>query len=239
MDDTSACTCNCSALPCAWVMRFFPILPRGARILDVAAGEGRHTSLFLLEGFRVTAVDVDVSHLEALVGTPGLTLECRDLEAEALRQRIVRRHRRHELPPPRTLSPLLGEPRAGRALPHGNVPALERIHLGAAEESRARLRERRTPSARARRCPHHRVRRGNDVRQPACRTHRVCETRSCRALRLPASRPLTGRRARSKTAGEALPKALSRRPISFAKAFANVSPLRECPAYAAQKAGEV
>lgn len=82
MDETSACTCNCSALPSAWVMRFLSILPRGARILDVAAGEGRHTSLFLLEGFNVTAVDVDVSNLEPLVGTLGLTLECRDLEAE-------------------------------------------------------------------------------------------------------------------------------------------------------------
>lgn len=73
---------NCMALPSAWVLRFIDELPPHAKVLDVACGEGRHTSLCLLRGFDVTAVDVDVTHLEPLVGTPGLTLECRDLEAE-------------------------------------------------------------------------------------------------------------------------------------------------------------
>lgn len=73
---------NCMALPSAWVLRFIDELPPHAKVLDVACGEGRHTSLCLLRGFDVIAVDVDVSHLEPLVGTPGLTLECRDLEAE-------------------------------------------------------------------------------------------------------------------------------------------------------------
>lgn len=73
---------NCMALPSAWVLRFIDELPPHAKVLDVACGEGRHTSLCLLRGFDVTAVDVDVTHLEPLVGTPGLTLECRDLEAD-------------------------------------------------------------------------------------------------------------------------------------------------------------
>lgn len=74
---------NCMALPSAWVLRFIDEIPRGARVLDVACGEGRHTGLLLLKGFRVTACDIDVSHVEPLVGTPGLTLECRDLEGES------------------------------------------------------------------------------------------------------------------------------------------------------------
>ncbi len=68
--------------PSAWVMRFLPLVRRRGSVLDVAAGEGRHTALMLMRGLRVTAVDIDVSALEGLVGTPGFTLECRDLEAE-------------------------------------------------------------------------------------------------------------------------------------------------------------
>ena len=70
------------ALPSAWVLRFIDELPAHAKVLDLACGEGRHTSLCLLKGYEVTAVDVDVSHVELLVGAPGLTVECRDLEAE-------------------------------------------------------------------------------------------------------------------------------------------------------------
>ena len=73
---------NCMRYPSAWVMRFADELPARARVLDLACGEGRHTGLFLMKGCRVTAVDIDLSHVEALAGTPGLTLECRDLENE-------------------------------------------------------------------------------------------------------------------------------------------------------------
>lgn len=73
---------NCMQLPSAWVMRFIDALPHRARVLDLACGEGRHTSLFLMKGFEVTAVDIDVSHVEPLVDAPGLTVECRDLENE-------------------------------------------------------------------------------------------------------------------------------------------------------------
>lgn len=73
---------NCMRYPSAWVMRFADELPPRARVLDLACGEGRHTGLFLMKGFRVTAVDIDLSYVEPLAGTPELTLECRDLENE-------------------------------------------------------------------------------------------------------------------------------------------------------------
>lgn len=67
--------------PSPWVERFLPLLPPGARVLDVAAGGGRHTALLLARGLRVTAVDRDVSGLEDLAGEPGLTRVREDLEA--------------------------------------------------------------------------------------------------------------------------------------------------------------
>jgi len=40
-----------------WVRRFLPLIAPGGRVLDLAAGEGRHTRLLLDRGFAVTAVD--------------------------------------------------------------------------------------------------------------------------------------------------------------------------------------
>jgi SAM-dependent methyltransferase len=54
--------------PSAWVRRFAPLIRPGGRVLDLAAGAGRHTRLFLDMGFRVTAVDRDVAGLHALAG---------------------------------------------------------------------------------------------------------------------------------------------------------------------------
>ena len=75
-------SCPAMITPSRWVTRFAPLIrPRG-HVLDVACGAGRHTAWFLLNGFSVTAVDVDVRAMEPLVGTPGLTVEARDLEGE-------------------------------------------------------------------------------------------------------------------------------------------------------------
>jgi len=52
----------------AWVRRFAPLIQRGGRVLDLAAGSGRHTRLLVDMGFTVTAVDVDVSRLTSLAG---------------------------------------------------------------------------------------------------------------------------------------------------------------------------
>lgn len=74
--------CPAMLKPSAWVTRFAPLIPHGGEVLDVACGGGRHTAWLLLNGWSVTAVDVDVSGVESLVGTPGLTVEARDLEGE-------------------------------------------------------------------------------------------------------------------------------------------------------------
>jgi SAM-dependent methyltransferase len=54
--------------PSAWVRRFVPLIRRGGRVLDLAAGAGRHTRLLLGMGFAVTAVDREIAQLQALAG---------------------------------------------------------------------------------------------------------------------------------------------------------------------------
>ena len=52
--------------PSAWVRRFIPLTRSGGRVLDLAAGAGRHTGLLLDMGFVVTAVDRDIAGVRAL-----------------------------------------------------------------------------------------------------------------------------------------------------------------------------
>ena len=66
------------AQPSAWVTRFAAQIPPGD-VLDVAAGGGRHTALFLGLGHRVVAVDRDVTGLAAYAGT-GVEIVAADLE---------------------------------------------------------------------------------------------------------------------------------------------------------------
>lgn len=54
--------------PSAWVRRFAPLIRSGGRVLDLAAGAGRHTRLLLDMGFHVTAVDRDVEPLQRFAG---------------------------------------------------------------------------------------------------------------------------------------------------------------------------
>jgi SAM-dependent methyltransferase len=53
--------------PSAWVRRFVPLIRGGGRVLDLAAGSGRHTRLLVDMGFTVTAVDRDVTALPRFV----------------------------------------------------------------------------------------------------------------------------------------------------------------------------
>jgi len=62
-----------------WVLRFLPLIRPGGHVLDLAAGGGRHTRLFLNRGYTVHAVDRDVTALLPLAG-PHCGVEAIDLE---------------------------------------------------------------------------------------------------------------------------------------------------------------
>ena len=63
-----------------WVVRFASYAPQGRRVLDLAAGSGRHSRLFLEKGFDVLAVDRDTSGLRDLEGNRRLEAVELDLE---------------------------------------------------------------------------------------------------------------------------------------------------------------
>jgi len=60
-------------------LRFLPLIRPGGRVLDLAAGGGRHTRLLLDRGYEVHAVDRDIAALAPLAG-PRCTIEAIDLE---------------------------------------------------------------------------------------------------------------------------------------------------------------
>lgn len=64
----------------AWVARFAGLAPADLPVLDVAAGAGRHSRLFLDLGYPVTAVDIDIAGLDDLAGRTGLEIVEADLE---------------------------------------------------------------------------------------------------------------------------------------------------------------
>jgi SAM-dependent methyltransferase len=51
--------------PSAWVERHVPSIRGGGRVLDLAAGGGRHTRLLLERGYNVVAADRDTAVLRA------------------------------------------------------------------------------------------------------------------------------------------------------------------------------
>jgi len=74
---------HADAPPSAWILRFAPRVPPGP-VLDLAAGKGRHSALFLVRGHPVTAVDRRLDGLQALAAAhPRLELIEADLESGA------------------------------------------------------------------------------------------------------------------------------------------------------------
>jgi SAM-dependent methyltransferase len=65
-----------------WVARFLPLIRSGGRVLDLAAGGGRHVRLLHERGFAVLAVDRDIGALTPLAG-PDIEIRAIDLETGA------------------------------------------------------------------------------------------------------------------------------------------------------------
>jgi SAM-dependent methyltransferase len=52
-------------VPSPWVCRFLPLIAAGGRVLDLAAGTGRHVTVLRQAGYQVVAVDRDAGPLKA------------------------------------------------------------------------------------------------------------------------------------------------------------------------------
>jgi SAM-dependent methyltransferase len=66
----------------AWVERFISLIRPGGLVLDLAAGDGRHSRILIESGFAVRAVDRDISALLELAG-PRCEVSQVDLETGA------------------------------------------------------------------------------------------------------------------------------------------------------------
>jgi SAM-dependent methyltransferase len=66
--------------PSPWAVRFAPLVPARARVLDLAAGYGRHALYFAARGAHVLAVDRDAAALATYAGTPNVTTRVADVE---------------------------------------------------------------------------------------------------------------------------------------------------------------
>ena len=66
--------------PSPWVARWAALVPRGAPVLDLACGGGRHGRLFLAREHRTVFLDKDVSAVADLVDADGAEVLEADLE---------------------------------------------------------------------------------------------------------------------------------------------------------------
>jgi len=66
--------------PSPWIARFAHLIPRGARLLDLACGTGRHARYFAGRGCRVVAVDRDAAALATMADVAGIETRAVDLE---------------------------------------------------------------------------------------------------------------------------------------------------------------
>jgi SAM-dependent methyltransferase len=68
--------------PSAWVVRFAPLIPKGALALDLACGSGRHSQLLANLGHSVLSVDQDISAIQT-GHSSAITPKCLNLEEDA------------------------------------------------------------------------------------------------------------------------------------------------------------
>ena len=68
--------------PSPWILRFAPLVATGGRVLDLAAGYGRHAVCFAARGAQVFAVDRDAAALASYAGTPNVTTLAADVEQD-------------------------------------------------------------------------------------------------------------------------------------------------------------
>ncbi len=68
--------------PSSWVVRFVPLIPKGAAVLDLACGAGRHSQLLAHLGHSVLAVDQDISAIQS-GHSSAITPKCLNLEEDA------------------------------------------------------------------------------------------------------------------------------------------------------------
>ncbi len=66
--------------PSDWVVRFQHLFREGGKVLDLAAGSGRHSIYFLQRGYSVVAVDKNPGPLEFLLSCSKARLIVADLE---------------------------------------------------------------------------------------------------------------------------------------------------------------
>ena len=78
--DAATTPSHAFAAPSDWVVRWTPLLPPAAQVLDLACGHGRHVRWLADAGHRVTAVDRDAALLAPLAGLASTLVA--DLEAD-------------------------------------------------------------------------------------------------------------------------------------------------------------
>ena len=71
---------NAKATPSPWIVRFSHLVPKGAPVLDLACGFGRHARYFAQRGHPVLAVDRDAGALATLTDVAGVETRVADLE---------------------------------------------------------------------------------------------------------------------------------------------------------------